>query len=416
MNNFTAIELSQLPPPNVVEPLDYEQILAAMLADLKTRDPFFDALVESDPAYKILEVAAFRELLMRQRVNDAGRSVMLAYATGSDLDHLGALMGVARLAGDDGSRPAEAVIETDGYLPGSLIPSGYIRRRENGVLPPLEVKFVPVAFLTPPPYPMFNITVDVSGSTIILTGSPSQVGDFTPSGISDAIALHPGANALVEVIVNGFGGANIQYSHLENHTLLLMGGRDATDPYQESDSDFRRRIQLAPEAFSVAGPQGAYVFHALSAGPEVLDAYASSPEPGEVLVTIMSRFDSGEASSGLCNAVAQHLASDDIRPLTDHVTVQSVEVVDYEIVASIFTYPGPDPAPIIQAAQNALAAYISNIRKIGRDISRSGIFAALHQPGVQRVALTEPSDDVPISNLEVGNCTSITITLAGVDE
>ena len=87
---FTVVNLSQLPAPNVVESLDFETILAEMIADLQGRDPTFTALVESDPAYKILEVCAYRELLMRQRVNESAKAIMLAYATGADLDQLGA--------------------------------------------------------------------------------------------------------------------------------------------------------------------------------------------------------------------------------------------------------------------------------------------------------------------------------------
>ncbi len=94
------IDLTRLPAPQVVESLDYETILAAMLADLQQRDESFSALVESDPAMKVLEVAAYRELLLRQRVNDAARSVMLAYATAGDLDHLAARQNVVRQAGE----------------------------------------------------------------------------------------------------------------------------------------------------------------------------------------------------------------------------------------------------------------------------------------------------------------------------
>lgn len=114
------IDLSQIAAPKVVESLNYETILGEMLADLRTRDPIFDALVESDPAYKILEVCAYRELLIRQRVNDAARSVMLAYATGSDLDHLAALYGVARLVVDPGDPnaipPVAPTYESDDRL------------------------------------------------------------------------------------------------------------------------------------------------------------------------------------------------------------------------------------------------------------------------------------------------------------
>jgi phage-related baseplate assembly protein len=103
MSGFTAIDLAKLPSPEVVEQLDYEQILATMLDDLRARDEHFTALVESDPAYKILEVAAYRELVLRARINDACRAVMLAYAQGGDLENLAAFFGVQRQLVDPGN-------------------------------------------------------------------------------------------------------------------------------------------------------------------------------------------------------------------------------------------------------------------------------------------------------------------------
>lgn len=88
MNN-SVIDLSKLPAPEFVEALNYEAILAAMLNDLKARSPSYTNILESDPAYKILEVAAYRELLLRHRINEEGRALLVAFATGSDLDHLG---------------------------------------------------------------------------------------------------------------------------------------------------------------------------------------------------------------------------------------------------------------------------------------------------------------------------------------
>jgi len=79
--SFSAIDLSALPAPDIIETLDFEVILAAMLTDLQARDASFSALVESDPAYKILEVAAYRELLLQARINSAAKAVMLPYAT-----------------------------------------------------------------------------------------------------------------------------------------------------------------------------------------------------------------------------------------------------------------------------------------------------------------------------------------------
>ncbi len=103
------IDLSRLPAPDVVEALDYEAVLTAMIAELRARWPEYDAAeLESEPARKILEVCAYRELLLRQRVNQAARSVMPAFAKGNDLDHLAALVGVRRQvvkAGDPGALP-----------------------------------------------------------------------------------------------------------------------------------------------------------------------------------------------------------------------------------------------------------------------------------------------------------------------
>lgn len=114
---FSQIDLSQLPAPAIIEALSFDTILAAMLADLQSRDPIFTALVESDPAFKILEVCAYRELLIRQRVNNACNGVMLAYATGPDLDNLAVFFGVTRktiIPGDSTAfPPVVAVMEAD---------------------------------------------------------------------------------------------------------------------------------------------------------------------------------------------------------------------------------------------------------------------------------------------------------------
>lgn len=90
-------DLSKIPVPNIIEPLSYELILSRMQEELVAKDPEFSALVESDPAIKVLEIAAWRELLLRQRINDAARANLLAFALSSDLDHLAAFYNVERM-------------------------------------------------------------------------------------------------------------------------------------------------------------------------------------------------------------------------------------------------------------------------------------------------------------------------------
>lgn len=300
MSGYSAIDLSLLPVPDVVETLDYEVILAAMKADLAARAPEVAAVLalESEPLVKLLEVCAYREVLIRARVNDAAQAVTLARATGTDLDNLAALFGVARL--------------------------------------------------------------------VINPGDP--------------LAVPPVAATL------------------------------------ESDADLRRRAQLALEGFSTAGPEGAYVFHALSADADVLDVSATSPSAGDVLVTVLSRTGSGTAPAPLLATVQAALNADDVRPLCDNVVVQSAAIVSYAITATLYFYPGPDSAVVMAAAQAAATAYAAAQHRIGRDVTISGLHAALHQPGVQRVVLTSPSAALTIGSAQASWCTGITLTNGGVDE
>lgn len=295
---FTAVDLSRLPFPDVVETIDFETILAAMLDDLRARDPAFTAIVESDPAYKVLEVAAYREVLLRQRVNEAAKAVTLAYAAGADLDQIAARYNVQRL--------------------------------------------------------------------VLVPANPSA---FPP---------------VAEVL--------------------------------EPDEDLRRRVQLAFEGLSTAGPEGAYVFHALGAHPDVLDASATSPTPGVVVVSVLSRVGNGAPAAPVLAAVSSVLNDGEVRPLTDNVTVQAATIVNFTVVAALTLYPGPDAAVVLAEANARLADYLARSRRLGRDVTRSGIFAALHSEGVQNVALTQPAADVVVTPSQAANCTATTVTVAGTGE
>lgn len=301
MTAFTSIDLSQLQAPQIVEPLDFETILSAMLTDLQTRmaaagQPF-TALVESDTAYKILEVCAYRELLVRQRANESVKAVMLAFATGADLDQIGANYNVQRL------------------------------------------------LITP----------------------------------ADPTAIPP------------------------------------TPAVYESDADFRARIPLSLEGYTTAGSEGSYVFAGKSADGRVKDIAAVSPAPGQVSVYVLSNQGNGAASSDLIAAVNTALNAEQVRPMTDQVTVQSASIVNWSITASLTLYPGPDSAVVVAAARAAAQAYADSVHKCGYDVSLSGVYAALQQPGVQKVTLTSPSADISISDGQAPYCTAITLTVAGTN-
>ena len=114
-----AIDLSRLPPPDVVRQIDYESILAEVITVLEERIPGYIAS-EADPAYILMEIISFNRMLDRQRFNDDARQVMLPYARGANLENLAALLGVERQLADAGDPeaipPAAPTYEADERL------------------------------------------------------------------------------------------------------------------------------------------------------------------------------------------------------------------------------------------------------------------------------------------------------------
>ncbi|MGC3003563.1 baseplate assembly protein [Streptomyces sp. G35A] len=179
----------------------------------------------------------------------------------------------------------------------------------------------------------------------------------------------------------------------------------------EDDARLRRRAQLALEGATVAGSTGSYQFHALGADARVKDAGIDSPAPGTVRVTVLSAEGDGTATTDLLAAVAAALSANDVRPLTDTVAVQAATVVPFEVRATLNVYPGPAAEPLLQAARQALAAYLAEHQRLGHDITRSGLFACLHQPGVQNVLLHSPAADLEIAPTQAAYCARTEVVL-----
>lgn len=297
---MAAVDLSRLPAPDLVDELTFEEIRDARLADLVTRmqvyQPSFTTPLPSDPSYKETEVAAYRELLYRRRVNEAALATMLAFAKGPDLDAIGAFPGfdVPRLVLDEGDPEA---------------------------VPPV-------------------------------------------------------------------------------------------DPIYEDDEDYRLRIQAAMEGYSTAGAKGAYEFWAMSADADVKDAVATSPNPCEVTVTILSRTGDGTAGSPLLAAVDAALNAEEVRPLGDELTVQSATIITYTVEAELTIGDGPDSAVVQAAAEAAVQEYVDSRHAVGALVSLAGIYDALFVSGVVDVSLTQPASNVAPTASQAAYCTGITVTVA----
>jgi phage-related baseplate assembly protein len=181
------------------------------------------------------------------------------------------------------------------------------------------------------------------------------------------------------------------------------------DPTYESDVEFRARVQLAPEAFSSAGPDGAYRHHALTVAA-VLDAVAVSPSPGCVSVYVLARDGNGEPDAATLEAVDAAVSARDVRPLTDQVTVLAAEIVAYAVTAVLHIESGPDAAVVAAAARKALDAYVETRRGLGVRVPVSGLYAALHVEGVARVELTAPAADVAAAVHQATWCEAVDLT------
>lgn len=294
----SPIDLSRLPAPDVIETVDFEQILAERKAYMVSLWPEAEQAeiaerleLESDPLNKLLQESAYREVILRQRINDSCRAVMLAFASGNDLDQLGALFEVERL--------------------------------------------------------------------VVTPGNPTTI------------------PPVAEV--------------------------------KEADDRFRQRIQLALEGITTAGSIGSYIFHTLSASALVKDVAITRPAPGTVRVTVLSTVGTGIPDSELLATVTAALNDEDVRPLCDTVEVAAAQITNYSITATLTFYSGPDMALVRDAAEAAVRKYVEEHHRLGHDITRSGLFAALHQPGVQKVTLTAPAADVVIADSHAAYCTAVSV-------
>lgn len=301
-SNLTAIDLSLLSPPEVVKNLDFEIILKEGLDDFYKRMdevvPNYPRLLESDPAMKLAEAFAYREMIIRNDANKQALAVLLAYAEGSDLDHKAAERNLQR--------------------------------------------------------------------------------------------------------------------------RIISPATENTPEVKESNDSLRKRVQLAPEGQTTAGSEGSYIFHGLNADPRVKDIYPYAPldeasnPTGICNIYVLSNESDGTASEDLLNVVSAALNAKSIRPLTDKPIIYSASILNYSIDAEIFIDEGPDENIVLDSCYKAAQEYTKKSHSFNDGVSLSGIYQALHQPGVSRVNLISPASNIDTSIGQVAFCTGINIVRATV--
>jgi phage-related baseplate assembly protein len=197
----------------------------------------------------------------------------------------------------------------------------------------------------------------------------------------------------------------------------------------ELDSIFRARIKLAFEAFSTAGPEGAYLFHALELDGvrDVADAAVYSEEDAavysdtlhadaysmgliatpftgrddddpvlapEILIVVLPTRIYGVADQELLDRVFTAVTAADVRPLGDNVRIEAAAVTDYDIEVNLYYAPGADTATIKTAAEARLAAYAAERRRVGFAIQREVIGGRAAPDNSVTVEVVSPAADV----------------------
>ncbi|PCK33127.1 baseplate assembly protein [Pseudoalteromonas piscicida] len=245
------------------------------------------------------------------------------------------------------------------------------------------------------------------------------------------------------------GAQQVLLAKATSSELDYLGNRFAvTREANECDERFRKRIQLALEGFSTAGPIGAYCFHTLKALPQVKDVFVESPEfellqvapplselvpahtsllhcrhnarlqdaaPGDVAITVLTSRGNGVPTQDEIAAITEYLFREEIRPLTDRPRVLAAEVKEFTLHAKLYLYPGPDEDKVKAAVTQRVQQWLQTHHKLNHDIRLSGLYSALHQQGVQRAELLAPTEDIINTPWQAAFCIKVEIEIAGRD-
>lgn len=186
-------------------------------------------------------------------------------------------------------------------------------------------------------------------------------------------------NSLVDPFAYSVGCENLTESD---------GGADAA-----TDEEFYELLRRSMDAYSCAGARGGYIYWAMQVSTEIADVIAASPTPGVVKLYVLMD-DGTPATEEMKERVLAACNADDVRPLTDFVSVEDPENVDYQVR---FTYYIQEDSPIsgealAAAVQAKVEEYTAwQCAKLGRDINPSRLISMLMETGIKRVDLIEPA-------------------------
>lgn len=324
----------------------------------------------------MVDVGAYRETVLRMKIQETAKQNLLSYAPLDILEHIGEPLGVRKLLADCSVTTLKFSIDEPLDFDFKINLGCEVESKDGLVI--------------------FQTTQDV-----ILKAGESSV-------TVEAICETPGAigNNYIIGSINNLITPLSYISNVENITVSSGGADD-----EEADG-LRERIRQAPEKFSNAGSRGAYRYHTLSAHQSIIDVAITSPSPGVVNIYPLTK--DGNPSSEILEIVQKYLSDDKIRPLTDYVQVLSPEKIDFSIKATIYLYKDSDENSVLTTINNKLNEYKATLsEKLGKDVIRTQIISILNSVyGVFKVVLQSPTD-IEISEFQWANFVDFQITVGG---
>ena len=341
--------LKNLPYLGVIEELNYDEILKSVKGVFKAHlNDDEISLLESDNYSALLETLAYRELLLRARINSSVKAMLLPFSSGSDLDNIVAIYGIERLKGEKPTASIELSLSTSRDAD-TIIPAGSVLTSDNG-----DVAYVK--------------------ETAIV-----KKGELKTTAVSVLDKFIKSSPLKCEYIQTPF-----PFVLKAKQTSEFGGGAEV-----ESDERLKERAVLSLERFSTAGSKKAYIYHALSANAKVEEASVLNGGPGIVKVYLKT----SDMSEETRQSVADYLSGEKVRPLTDTVIVENATIKNIEVRAELeltdmFLQDSIDKE--IKASKGSLS--------IGEDLNLSYVYSTLHKNGVYRARLITPSADTKVGD------------------
>lgn len=336
-------------------------------------------LAPGNPERLFLEGVSALIAMQRVIIDEGARSQLLAYATGSGLDHLGAWVATPRLA----ASPAKDALRVE---LAAAQASPWTAPQGTRVTPDGKLLFATDALLV---IPAGQTTGEV-GITCLTDGAAGN--GYLPGQIARLVDPLP----FVAAVANVAG---------------TSGGADV-----EGDARYRERIHLAPSQYSTAGPDDAYRYWVMSAHQNIADVEVVSPAPVEVdLYPLLA--EGIVPDQAMLDLVAATVNQKSRVPLTDRVSVKAPVIVGYSLRLTwwLDARQSASQALVATAVDAAVATYVAWQRaKLGRDITPSELIRQVKSAGVKRVTVESPAD-VALERWQVAHATEVVATFGGLE-